>query len=153
MPFERKRILIVNGYLDETRRVRGRPHFVPAPALRSQPVPPHRPVAIRGDRRRSPVETGLAFDRRRPSTREVGSAVMRVLVTNDDGVESDGIVALARSLHRAGHDVFVVAPASDLSGAGASIGPLHRSEPIPVAAPGAHGRVTASPPPPGTRRR
>jgi 5'-nucleotidase len=59
---------------------------------------------------------------------------MRVLVTNDDGVESAGIVALAGALHRAGHDVFVVAPASDLSGAGASIGPLHRSEPIPVAA-------------------
>ena len=57
---------------------------------------------------------------------------MRVLVTNDDGVESPGIVALTRSLHDAGHDVFVVAPASDLSGAGASIGPLHRSEPIPV---------------------
>lgn len=58
---------------------------------------------------------------------------MRVLVTNDDGVESPGIVALTRALHEAGHDVFVVAPASDLSGAGASIGPLHRSEPIPVA--------------------
>jgi 5'/3'-nucleotidase len=57
---------------------------------------------------------------------------VRVLVTNDDGVASDGIVALAGALHRAGHDVFVVAPASDLSGAGASIGPLHRSEPIPV---------------------
>jgi 5'-nucleotidase len=58
---------------------------------------------------------------------------VRVLVTNDDGVESPGILALARALHEAGHDVFVVAPASDLSGAGASIGPLHRSEPIPVA--------------------
>ncbi|MGZ4690544.1 MAG: 5'/3'-nucleotidase SurE [Acidimicrobiia bacterium] len=57
---------------------------------------------------------------------------MRVLVTNDDGVESAGIVALTRSLSEAGHDVFVVAPASDLSGAGASIGPLHRSDPIPV---------------------
>jgi 5'-nucleotidase len=57
---------------------------------------------------------------------------VRVLVTNDDGVDSPGIVALTRSLHEAGHDVFVVAPASDLSGAGASIGPLHRSEPIPV---------------------
>jgi 5'-nucleotidase len=33
----------------------------------------------------------------------------------------------------AGHDVLVVAPGSDLSGAAASIGPLHRSEPIPVA--------------------
>jgi 5'-nucleotidase len=58
---------------------------------------------------------------------------MRVLVTNDDGVESPGILALAHALHEAGHDVFVVAPASDLSGAAASIGPLHRSEPIPVA--------------------
>jgi 5'-nucleotidase len=58
---------------------------------------------------------------------------MRVLVTNDDGVESAGIVALTKALHDAGHDVFVVAPASDLSGAGASIGPLHRSDPIPVA--------------------
>ena len=26
---ERKRVLIVNGYLDETRRLKGRPHFVP----------------------------------------------------------------------------------------------------------------------------
>lgn len=54
-------------------------------------------------------------------------------MTNDDGVESPGILALASALHDAGHEVFVVAPAADLSGAGASIGPLHRSEPIPVA--------------------
>ncbi|MGZ6953668.1 MAG: 5'/3'-nucleotidase SurE [Acidimicrobiia bacterium] len=56
----------------------------------------------------------------------------RVLVTNDDGVASPGIRVLARALHAAGHDVRVVAPATDLSGAGASIGPLHRGEPIPV---------------------
>jgi len=56
-----------------------------------------------------------------------------VLVTNDDGVEAEGIQVLAGELVGAGHDVTVVAPASDLSGAGASIGPLHRSEPIPVA--------------------
>ena len=58
---------------------------------------------------------------------------LRVLVTNDDGVASPGIVALAVALHQAGHHVQVVAPLSDLSGAGASIGPLHRSERIPVA--------------------
>ena len=58
---------------------------------------------------------------------------LRVLVTNDDGVASPGIVALAAALRGAGHDVRVVAPLSDLSGAGASIGPLHRGEPIPVA--------------------
>jgi 5'/3'-nucleotidase len=71
---------------------------------------------------------------RRPGTQSASCRFgsVRVLVTNDDGVESAGIVALARALHDAGHDVFVVAPASDLSGAGASIGPLHRSDPIPV---------------------
>jgi 5'-nucleotidase len=59
---------------------------------------------------------------------------VRVLVTNDDGVDAPGIKVLARALHEAGHEVQVVAPASDLSGAAASIGPLHRAEPIPVAA-------------------
>jgi len=63
----------------------------------------------------------------------VSARRLRVLVTNDDGVGSPGIVALAGALHHAGHDVRVVAPATDLSGAGASIGPLHRGEPIPVA--------------------
>ncbi len=57
---------------------------------------------------------------------------MRVLVTNDDGVDSPGILALATAMHGAGHEVVVVAPASDLSGAGASIGPLHSSESIPL---------------------
>jgi 5'/3'-nucleotidase len=61
-----------------------------------------------------------------------GTDRRRVLVTNDDGVASPGILALATALHGAGHDVRVVAPASDLSGAGASIGPLHRGEPIAV---------------------
>jgi 5'-nucleotidase len=54
-----------------------------------------------------------------------------VLVTNDDGVASEGIVALARSLLDAGYRVRVAAPATDLSGASASIGPLHRAESIP----------------------
>ena len=58
---------------------------------------------------------------------------LRVLVTNDDGVGSPGILALATAAHEAGHDVRVVGPAIDLSGAGASIGPLHRGEPIPLA--------------------
>jgi len=58
---------------------------------------------------------------------------VRVLVTNDDGVEAPGIVALAARLHRAGHEVLVVGPDADRSGAGAAIGPLHRSEPIPMA--------------------
>lgn len=56
---------------------------------------------------------------------------MRILVTNDDGLDSPGIVALARALARAGHEILVVAPASDRSGSSAAIGPLHRSGPIP----------------------
>jgi 5'-nucleotidase len=58
---------------------------------------------------------------------------MRILVTNDDGVESAGIVALTAALVREGHDCMVVAPSSDRSGASAAIGPLHRLGPIPLA--------------------
>jgi 5'-nucleotidase len=50
---------------------------------------------------------------------------MNVLVTNDDGVDSPGLHALARALVDDGHDVTVVAPAHDTSGAGASLGVLH----------------------------
>ena len=53
-------------------------------------------------------------------------------MTNDDGVDSPGIVALARALHRAGHELLVVAPTTDLSGTSAAIGPLHRVGPLPV---------------------
>ncbi|HEX6311474.1 MAG TPA: 5'/3'-nucleotidase SurE [Acidimicrobiia bacterium] len=56
---------------------------------------------------------------------------MRILVTNDDGVDSPGIAALARALARAGHEIVVVAPTSDRSGASAAIGPIHRAGPIP----------------------
>lgn len=57
---------------------------------------------------------------------------MRILVTNDDGVGSAGIVALTVALAAEGHDCFVVAPSSDRSGASAAIGPLHRLGPIPL---------------------
>jgi len=55
---------------------------------------------------------------------------VRVLVTNDDGVEAPGLKALARALVGAGHDVVVVAPDGEHSGAGGAIGRLHRSGPI-----------------------
>lgn len=57
---------------------------------------------------------------------------MRILVTNDDGVESPGIRALATALVHDGHDVTVVAPADDRSGAGAAIGKLYGVGPQPV---------------------
>ena len=50
---------------------------------------------------------------------------MRVLVTNDDGFDAPGLAALARALVDAGHDVIVVAPLIEASGAGAGIGPVH----------------------------
>jgi len=56
---------------------------------------------------------------------------MRVLVTNDDGVEAPGLRALAGALHAEGHEVMVVAPSGDWSGSGGAIGRLHRSGPIP----------------------
>jgi 5'-nucleotidase len=57
---------------------------------------------------------------------------MRILVTNDDGVDSAGIHALAAALVADGHDVFVVAPTDDRSGAGASIGRMINAGPPPV---------------------
>jgi len=41
---------------------------------------------------------------------------MRILLTNDDGINSPGILLLAAALREAGHRVFVIAPASDRSG-------------------------------------
>lgn len=50
---------------------------------------------------------------------------MRILVTNDDGVHAAGLTVLARALADAGHDVVVVAPFDEVSGCGASLGPIH----------------------------
>ncbi|WP_066095634.1 5'/3'-nucleotidase SurE [Xanthomonas massiliensis] len=46
---------------------------------------------------------------------------MRVLVSNDDGVDAPGIGILADGLRRAGHEVMVVAPDRDRSGASNSL--------------------------------
>ena len=46
---------------------------------------------------------------------------MRVLVSNDDGVDAPGIRALAEGLRDAGHEVLVVAPDRDRSGASNSL--------------------------------
>ena len=47
----------------------------------------------------------------------------RLLLTNDDGLDSPGLRELARAL-APHHDVIVAAPAKDVSGAGTSIGAL-----------------------------
>jgi 5'/3'-nucleotidase len=55
---------------------------------------------------------------------------VRILVTNDDGVSAPGIAALARAAVATGHDVVVVAPMVDYSGAGAAVGPVHSRDGI-----------------------
>jgi 5'-nucleotidase len=55
---------------------------------------------------------------------------MRVLVSNDDGVDAPGIRVLAEGLRTAGHEVWVVAPDRDRSGASNS---LTLDQPIRVA--------------------
>jgi len=47
-----------------------------------------------------------------------------VLLTNDDGVQSPGIHAMAVALRDAGHDVMIVAPSGERSGWGAGVGTL-----------------------------
>jgi 5'/3'-nucleotidase len=58
--------------------------------------------------------------------------VTRVLVTNDDGIESAGLHSLAIALRGAGYDVLVVAPNRDNSGIGAAIGLVHADQHLDV---------------------
>lgn len=57
---------------------------------------------------------------------------MRLLITNDDGIESEGIHVLARVLNDAGYELIVAAPDRDWSGAGAAIGHLRPDDAIDV---------------------
>jgi 5'-nucleotidase len=52
----------------------------------------------------------------------------RILVTNDDGIDSTGLHVLARTMADHG-EVVVVAPEIEHSGASASLGPLHLIKP------------------------
>lgn len=51
---------------------------------------------------------------------QMSSEKLRILVTNDDGYHSEGIIALENTLAEIG-DVYVVAPASEMSGASHSL--------------------------------
>ncbi len=53
---------------------------------------------------------------------------MRILVTNDDGIDSVGLHVLARRLAPLG-DVFIAAPDREYSGFGAALGTLHLLQP------------------------
>lgn len=58
---------------------------------------------------------------------------MRLLVTNDDGIDAPGLHALAAALAEAGYDVLVVAPDRNHSGYGAAIGDLGSSSALAIA--------------------
>jgi 5'-nucleotidase len=53
---------------------------------------------------------------------------MRILVTNDDGIDSVGLHVLARAMKPFG-EVVIAAPDQEYSGAGAAIGALHIIQP------------------------
>ncbi len=70
----------------------------------------------------------------------IGWGHVRILVTNDDGVDAPGLAALTRSLAAwasasgsdgPGHEVVVVAPSSNYSGAGAAVGSVTDHTTIP----------------------
>lgn len=53
-------------------------------------------------------------------------------MTNDDGIESEGLHVLAAAVHAAGHEVVVVAPDRDWSGASAALGPFRPDDQMDV---------------------
>ncbi len=53
-------------------------------------------------------------------------------MTNDDGIGSEGLQVLARTLEAAGHRILVVAPDRDYSGTGAALGNLRPDAALPV---------------------
>ncbi len=63
--------------------------------------------------------------------RRYGAAVSRILVTNDDGADAEGLHRLVAAVLDAGHEVVVAAPSYDASGSGASIGNLRPDHRIP----------------------
>jgi len=75
---------------------------------------------------------------------------MRIVITNDDGVAAEGIVTLTTALHRTGeHDIVVVAPAVNMSGMSAALGPIDLGSAITVAETeiaGCHAYAVAAPP-------
>ena len=55
---------------------------------------------------------------------------MRILVTNDDGIESTGLHVLAQAIAGARYDTVVAAPDTDQSGTGAAIGVFRPEAPV-----------------------
>ena len=84
-----------------------------------------------------------------PTSSRASDSNPLVLVTNDDGIESPGLSALALQLESRGFAVIVAAPATNMSGASAAIGPTDPHTPARrVALPGLRGQAFAVHAPP-----
>lgn len=59
---------------------------------------------------------------------------MRILVTNDDGIEAGGLTALAAAAGGGGHEIVVVAPSAESSGSAASLGVIRDRNRVTVSA-------------------
>ncbi|QYB06758.1 5'/3'-nucleotidase SurE [Rhodococcus sp. USK10] len=59
---------------------------------------------------------------------------MRILVTNDDGIEAAGLAALAAAAEGDGHEVVVVAPSAESSGSASSLGVIRDRNRVTVSA-------------------
>jgi 5'-nucleotidase len=92
--------------VSDDRPADARPGAGPRPRRRGGPAPSH-PLLLEPSR----ALRGTA----RPLSE--WTSPPRILVTNDDGVESRGLLALARALRRIG-DVFVIAPETNQSAVG-----------------------------------
>lgn len=57
---------------------------------------------------------------------------MRILVTNDDGIDAPGLAALVGRLVATGHEVAVAAPSNERSGSGTSLGAVFDGTPITI---------------------
>jgi 5'-nucleotidase len=57
---------------------------------------------------------------------------VRILITNDDGVDAPGIRVLARAVARAGHDLVVAAPIKEASGSSAAMTAVEQNGTIVV---------------------
>ena len=55
---------------------------------------------------------------------------MKLVLTNDDGIQASGLHALARCCVDLGHEVVVVAPGADMSGTAAAIGRIRADQRI-----------------------
>ncbi|PQP24759.1 5'/3'-nucleotidase SurE [Rhodococcus opacus] len=59
---------------------------------------------------------------------------MRILVTNDDGIEAGGLAALAAAAGGGGDEIVVVAPSAESSGSAASLGVIRDRNRVTVSA-------------------